>query len=96
VTLPLISTRLKEQLRARFRVSFCTARSACLPLEETMGTSGLNALATMRWGAFRVLHSGARDGFGFLLIGLAGIGAAVWAAARAERKEPAKNQAPGR
>jgi len=57
-----------------------------------MGTAGLNALATMRLGAFRLMHSGARDGLGFLLIGLAGIGVAVWAVARSERKETAKNQ----
>jgi len=57
-----------------------------------MGTAGLNALATMRLGAFRLMHSGARDGLGFLLIGLAGIGVAVWAVTRSERKETAKNQ----
>ncbi|MGD0480197.1 MAG: hypothetical protein ABSA42_08515 [Terracidiphilus sp.] len=56
-----------------------------------MGTAGLNALTTMRWGAFRVMHSGARDGLGFLLIGLVAIGGALWVAARSERKEPAKN-----
>jgi hypothetical protein len=57
-----------------------------------MGSAGLNAVATMRWGAFRVMHSGARDGLGFLLIGLAAIGGALWAVARAEQNEPAKNQ----
>ncbi|MGD0739325.1 MAG: hypothetical protein ABR957_06980 [Terracidiphilus sp.] len=56
-----------------------------------MATAGLNALAMMRLGGFRLMHSGARDGLGFLLIGLAAIGAAVWAFARGERKEPAKN-----
>lgn len=56
-----------------------------------MGTAGLNALALVRLGGFRLMHSGARDGFGFLLIGLAAIGVAVWMFARSERKEPAKN-----
>ncbi len=56
-----------------------------------MGTAGLNALATMRWGAFRAMQSGARGGLGFLLIGLAGIGVALWAATRTERKETAKD-----
>jgi hypothetical protein len=56
-----------------------------------MGTAGLNALAIMRFGAFRLIHSGARDGLGFLLIGLVAIGVAVWAVARMERTEPAKN-----
>jgi hypothetical protein len=56
-----------------------------------MGTAGLNALAMMRWGAFRLMHSGARDGLGFLLIGLVAIGVALWAVARSERNEAAKN-----
>jgi hypothetical protein len=58
-----------------------------------MGTEGLNALAMMRLGGFRLMHGGARDGFGFLLIGLVAIGVALWAVARAECNEPAKNQA---
>ncbi len=56
-----------------------------------MGTAGLNALAMMRWGALRLMRSGARDGLGFLLIGLVAIGGALWAVARAERNEAAKN-----
>lgn len=56
-----------------------------------MGTAAFNALAMMRFGGFRLMHGGARDGFGFLLIGLVAIGVAAWAVARAERKEPAKN-----
>jgi hypothetical protein len=60
-----------------------------------MGTAGLNALATMRLGAIRMMQSGARDGLGFLLIGLTGIGVAIWVVARSERKEPLKNQVPG-
>jgi hypothetical protein len=78
------------QLRARFRVSSFTAGRECLPVEGMMGTTGLNALAMVRWGAFRLMHGGARGGFGFLLIGLAAIGVAIWAVARAERKEAAK------
>jgi hypothetical protein len=57
-----------------------------------MGTAGLNALATMRWGAFRLMHSWARDGLGFLLIGLTAIVVALWAVARSERNHPEKNQ----
>jgi hypothetical protein len=56
-----------------------------------MGTAGLNALAMVRLGAFRLMHSGARDGLGFLLIGLGAIGVAIWAVARSERKEAAKS-----
>ena len=56
-----------------------------------MGTAGLNALAMMRWGAFRLMRSGARDGLSFLLIGLVAFGAAIWAVARSERNETAKN-----
>jgi hypothetical protein len=41
------------------------------------------------------MQSGARDGLGFLLIGLTGIGVAIWVVARSERKEPLKNQVPG-
>jgi hypothetical protein len=55
-----------------------------------MGAAALNGLAMIRLGAFRLMHSGARDGFGFLLIGLSAIGVAIWAVARAERKETAK------
>jgi hypothetical protein len=61
-----------------------------------MATAGLNALATMRWSALRLMHNGARDGLGFLLMGLVGIGVAIWAVARAERNETAKNQVPDR
>ncbi|MGB0083533.1 MAG: hypothetical protein WBP90_18590 [Terracidiphilus sp.] len=56
-----------------------------------MGTAGLNALAMMRLGGFRLMHSGARDGLGFLLIGLVAIGVAVWLVARGERNEPAES-----
>ncbi|MGA3130885.1 MAG: hypothetical protein ABSD59_08805 [Terracidiphilus sp.] len=56
-----------------------------------MGTAALNGLAIMRLGAFRLMHSGARDGFGFLLIGLVAIGVAIWAVVRSERKETAKS-----
>ncbi len=70
---------------------FLYGRGACLPVEGRMETAGLNALAMMRLGSFRLMHSGARDGLGFLLIGLVAIGVAVWVVARAERKEPAKN-----
>jgi hypothetical protein len=56
-----------------------------------MATAALNGLAMMRLGAFRLMHSGARDGTGLLLIGLAAIAAAVWAVARSERKAAAKS-----
>jgi len=55
-----------------------------------MLTAGLNALALVRFSGFRVVHGGG-GGFAWLLIGLAAIGVAVWAIARAERTEPAKN-----
>jgi len=82
---------LQEQLRDRFRVSSCTAGRARLPLGEMMGTAGLNALAMMRRGAFRLMHRGAREGLGYLLIGLVAIAVALLAVARAERNEAAKN-----
>jgi hypothetical protein len=56
-----------------------------------MGTAALNALAMARLGAFRLMHGGARDGTGFLLVGLVAIGVAIWAVARSERNEAAKN-----
>jgi len=56
-----------------------------------MGTAGLNALALMRFDVLRLIYGGGRDGFGFLLIGLLAICVAIWAAARSERNEPAKN-----
>jgi hypothetical protein len=62
-----------------------------LPVEETMGTAGYHALAMVRLGAFRLMHGGARDGLGFLLIGLVAIGVALWAVARSERNKTAKN-----
>lgn len=55
-----------------------------------MGTAALSGLAMIRLGAFRLTHSGASDGLGFLMIGLAAIGVAIWAIARSERKETAK------
>jgi hypothetical protein len=57
----------------------------------TMLTAGVNALALMRFGVIRLAHGGGRDGFAWLLMGLAAIGVAVWAVARGERTEPAKN-----
>ena len=80
-----------QQLDADLRVFSCTAGRECLPVEGSMGTAGLNALAWMRLGAFRMMHSGARDGFGFLLIGLAAIGVVIWAVARSEGKATAKS-----
>jgi hypothetical protein len=47
----------------------------------------LNMLAMIRLGAFRLVHRGARDGSGFLLIGMMAIGAAIWAVVRDERSE---------
>jgi hypothetical protein len=55
-----------------------------------MLTTGLNALALVRFGGFRLAHGG-RDGFAWLLMGLAAIGVAIWAVTRADRNEPAKN-----
>jgi len=38
----------------------------------------------IRLAAFRLMHSGARDGLDLLLLGLAAIGVAIWAVARKE------------
>src|SRR5580658_1378504 len=56
-----------------------------------MLTTGLNALALVRFGGFRLAHGGGRDGFAWLVMGLAAIGVAVWAVARADRNQPAKS-----
>lgn len=56
-----------------------------------MLTMGLDALAFVRLGGFRLAHGGGRDGFAWLLMGLAAIGVAIWAVARGDRNEPAKN-----
>jgi hypothetical protein len=56
-----------------------------------MLTTGLNALVLVRFGGFRLAHGGGRDGFAWLLMGLAAIGVAIWAVTRADRNEPAKN-----
>ena len=56
-----------------------------------MLTAGLNALAMVRFGGFRVLHGGGQGGFALLLIGLLAIGVAGWAVTRSEHSEPAKN-----
>jgi hypothetical protein len=56
-----------------------------------MLTAGLNALAVMRFGGFRVQRGGGHDGFAWLLIGLLAIGVAVWVVSRTQRSEPVKN-----
>jgi hypothetical protein len=56
-----------------------------------MLTAGLNALAMLRLGGFRLMHGGGRGGFAWLLIGLLAAGVAAWAVARADRSAPAKN-----
>jgi hypothetical protein len=56
-----------------------------------MLTTGLNALVLARFGGFRLMYGGGRDGFVWLLIGLAAIGAAIWAVSRSGAREPAKN-----
>jgi hypothetical protein len=56
-----------------------------------MLTAGLNALAFACFGGLRLFHSGGREGFGFLLTGMAGIGVAIWAVARMGRGEPARD-----
>jgi hypothetical protein len=56
-----------------------------------MLTTGLNALALARFGGFRLVHGGGGGGFAWLLIGLAAIGAAIWAVSRSAEREPAKN-----
>jgi hypothetical protein len=56
-----------------------------------MFTTGLNALALARFGGFRLVHGGGGGDFAWLLIGLAAIGAVVWAVSRSGRSEPAKD-----
>jgi hypothetical protein len=56
-----------------------------------MLTTGLNALALVRFGGFRLFHGGGGGGFGALLIGLAVVGVVVWAFSRSGRSETAKN-----
>ena len=56
-----------------------------------MLTAGLNTLAMVRFGGFRLVRGGPHDGFAWLLIGLAAIGIAVWAVSRGNRTEPVKN-----
>ena len=55
-----------------------------------MLTAGLNALALMRFGGFRLAHGGG-NGFAWLVIGLVAIGVAVWAVSRPEKSETVKN-----
>jgi hypothetical protein len=56
-----------------------------------MLTAGLNALALVRFGGFRLIHGGGGGGFAELLIGLAVIGVVVWAIARPGQSETIKN-----
>jgi hypothetical protein len=58
---------------------------------KAMLTAGWNALTFACFGALLLYHTWGRDGFGFLLTGLAGIGVVIWAVARSERNEPTKN-----
>jgi hypothetical protein len=55
-----------------------------------MLNAGLNALALMRFGGFRMGHGGG-DGFGWLPIGLMVIGVAIWAVSRAGKNESARS-----
>jgi hypothetical protein len=54
-------------------------------------TAGLNALALVRFGGFRLFHGGGHGSFAWLLIGLVAIGIIVWAVSRPGKNEPAKN-----
>jgi TM2 domain-containing membrane protein YozV len=56
-----------------------------------MFTAGIKSCGMVCLGLLRLYHSNGRDGFGFLLMGLAGIGVAIWAVARLGRGEPAKD-----
>jgi phosphotransferase system glucose/maltose/N-acetylglucosamine-specific IIC component len=56
-----------------------------------MLTAGLNSLAMIRFGAFRLAHGGGNGGFALLVFGLVAIGVAVWAASRPNRSETAKS-----
>ena len=56
-----------------------------------MLAADLNSLAVIRFGGFRLVHGGGNGGFAWLLLGLAAIGVAVWAASRPNRSEAAKS-----
>jgi cbb3-type cytochrome oxidase subunit 3 len=55
-----------------------------------MVTAAMNALAMVRFGGFRVVR-GSGDAFGLVLMCLVAVGVLVWALARSERKESARN-----
>ncbi len=44
-----------------------------------MLTTALNSLVLVRIGGLRLAHGGGWDGFGPLMVGLAFVGAAIWA-----------------
>lgn len=56
-----------------------------------MLTAGLNSLALVRFGGFRLAHGGGAGGFAWLLIGLAAIAIGIWAFSRTSESAPAKN-----
>jgi cbb3-type cytochrome oxidase subunit 3 len=55
-----------------------------------MFTAAINSLAMMRFGGFRAAHS-AGDAFGLFLMGVVAVGVLVWALARSDRNESARN-----
>jgi len=55
-----------------------------------MLTAGINSLALMRFGGFRLMHGGS-GGFAWLLIGLVVIVIGVWAFSRTGENAPAKS-----
>ncbi len=57
-----------------------------------MLTTALNTLILARIGGFRLMHGFGRDGFAPLLVGLAAIGAAIWALSRISQNESAKGE----
>jgi cbb3-type cytochrome oxidase subunit 3 len=55
-----------------------------------MLTAGMNALAMMRFGGFRIAHGGG-DALGLLVMGVAVLGILVWALSRSEHNQSTKN-----
>ena len=56
-----------------------------------MLTTALNTLVLARIGGLRLAHGGGWDGFGPLMVGLAFVGAAIWALARVHDGATARN-----
>jgi hypothetical protein len=56
-----------------------------------MLSAGLDSLALVRFGGFRLGHGGGTGGFAWLVIGLAAIAAGFWLFSRTSQNAQAKN-----